>query len=138
MVIHIGMELAAGISPSGSPPMLACAPVPAVLSVRPYSARDSNWRNRAVAKVKSSVDTSKTSKTSQTPKTPQFRTSCEPRKWRHRPGANLRNLPVWFAWPDGTRILRSIRCERIILRGVLVVQSHEAEGPAGQKSGEEF
>ena len=49
MVIHIGMELAAGISPSGSPPRLACAPVPAVLSARAHSARDSNWRNRAVA-----------------------------------------------------------------------------------------
>ncbi len=34
MVIHIGMELAAGISPSRSPPRLACAPVPAVLSAR--------------------------------------------------------------------------------------------------------
>ena len=133
MVIHIAMKLAAGISPSRSPPRLACAPVPAVLSARAHSVRDSNWRNRGVARAKSLAETAETSKTSQTAKTAQFRAFREPRKRRHRPGANLRNLPVWFAWPDKTKILRSIRYERIILRGVLAVQSHEAEGPAGPK-----
>src|SRR5258708_13957620 len=132
MVIHIAMELAAGISSSASQAMPVCAPVPAVLSVRPHAARDSNWRNRAVARAKSSVETSKTSKTSQTPKTPQFRAFREPRKRRHRPGANLGNLPVWAAWPDGAKILRSIRYATIIFLGVRAVHARQAEARAGR------
>src|SRR5258707_2363551 len=131
MVIHIGHGIGSrdfSVRLAADPGLCACA-CSAVSAG--HSARDSNWRNRAVARAKSSAETAETSETSQTPKTPQFRAFREPRKRRHRPGANLRNLPVWFAWPDGTKILRSIRYERIILRGVLAVQSREAEGPAG-------
>src|ERR1700694_1804779 len=47
--------------------------------------RDSNWRNRAVARAKSSAETSETSETSKTP-------IWGPSKRRHRPGANRRKL----------------------------------------------
>jgi hypothetical protein len=63
MVIHIGMGLAAGISPAGSRALYHCR-------------RDSNWRNRTVARAKSSAETSETSETS---KTPRFRDFREPR-----------------------------------------------------------
>src|SRR5260370_40474088 len=46
MVIPIGTELVARISPSGSQAVVACARLPAVLSPRNHSIRDSSWRNR--------------------------------------------------------------------------------------------
>jgi hypothetical protein len=63
MVIHIGMGLAARISPAGWRALDHCR-------------RDSNWRNRTVARAKSSAETSETSETS---KTPRFRDFREPR-----------------------------------------------------------
>jgi hypothetical protein len=60
MIIHIGMGLAAGISPSGSRAV-------------PFR-RGSNWRNGAVARATSSAETSETSETSKTPNLWAFET----------------------------------------------------------------
>ena len=107
MVIHIGMELAAGICPSGSPAARLRTPV----------RRDSNWRNRTVARPKSLAETPETSETSKTSHFWAFETASPPRR-----------KPAETSLPHGRtgKILLSIRCERIILRGVLAVQSRES------------
>ena len=100
MVIHAGMELVAGSCSSGSPAARPRTPVRG----------DSNWRNRTVARPKSLAETSK-----------------NPHFWAFETASPLRRKPAQTSLPHGQtgKILLSIRCERIILRGVLAVQSRE-------------
>jgi hypothetical protein len=118
MVIHIGIILAAGRSPSVPQPMPACNRMPAVLSLRDHFLRsDSSWRNGTVRRAKSPA---LTALTAPTPENLAISALREPRK-----------APIASAQTCGSRRLaRLLRYERIILRGVLAVQSHEAEGPA--------
>jgi hypothetical protein len=115
MVIHIGIVLAAGSSPSVPQPMRARARMPAVLSLRDRFLRSgSSWRNGTVRRTKS------TALTAPTPETSAF-----------RPYASFERAPLPLRKPaEAARLARLLRYERIILRGVLAVLSREAEGPA--------
>ena len=127
MVIRIGMELAAKISPSDSQAESTCSRLPAVLSLQDRSVRDSSWRNGTVASAGRRGGKGGKGGNLQEPAIPDLSKAS---KWRHRPAQTGGNLP---AWARRDKILRSIRWERIILRGALAVQSHEAESLAGQK-----
>jgi hypothetical protein len=106
MVIHIGIILAAGRSPSVPQPMPACNRMPAVLSLRDHFLRsDSSWRNGTVRRAKSPA---LTALTAPTPETSAF-----------RPYASLERLPlpqrkpaeaaVWLA-SYGTKELSCAAC----------------------------
>jgi hypothetical protein len=107
MVIHIGMGLAAGTSPSGSRALDSSVEI---LTGETEPSREQNRRRKPRKPRK--------------PPKPPFGGLRNGVTAPAQTGGNWRKPP----WPMAERekILPSIRCERIILRGVLAVQSRES------------
>jgi hypothetical protein len=120
MVIHIGMESAAGISPAGSGRAVPLR-------------RGSNWRNRTVARAKSAAEMPETPETSKTPHFWAFETASPPRR---KPAETGGNLPG--AWPDGENpALYTVRKNYLARRAGSAV-ARKLKARSGRRSGEEF
>jgi hypothetical protein len=117
MVIHIGMALAAGICPAGSRALDHCR-------------RDSNWRNRTVARAKSSAETSETSKT------PRFRDFREPRNSATAPAETSETSLAQDRTGENPALYTVGK--NYLARRAGSAATRKLKAPSGRRSGKEF